>query len=328
MLPLGARIQDQYGISSSGIEGVEAYRTLEEEYGSLYLENSETVATFGRIEKVIKFSDIDDEVDLHDAALDYLNNVQFDNMTLECNAVDLSYLDVNIEELHLSEQVRVISRIHGLDRFFPITKISIPIDNPANTTFTMGNVVTNSLTTQSNIISNGIYSDINGLPTESDILINAKNNADALVNSFSTGYITITQRDNGSQELYITDTKIADGYDPLDPAKAASRYWIWNLNGLAYYNKNDSNYNNPNGLKLALTMDGAIVDDFITAGTLNANIIRAGLLRGLNNGDNWWNLETGELHLAATAKYGNTTLGSTFEITQQNIKSTEIILRI
>jgi hypothetical protein len=43
-------------------------------------------------------------------------------------------------------------------------------------------------------------------------------------------------------------------------------------------------------------MDGAIVADFITAGTLNANIIRAGVLASAN-GITSFNLETGELKI-------------------------------
>ena len=320
VLPLGARIQDQYGISASGIEGVEAYRKLtdSEEFDSDYVSaGDDVIAAFGRIEKVVKFSDINDEFDLYDAAVDYLASIQFDNMVLECSAVDLSYMNVDVAAIRLSEQVRVISRVHGLDRYFPVTRISIPIDNPASTTFTMGSVVTNSLTTQSNMESSKLYSELEGMATESEILNNAKRRADDLINSFTTGYITITEDpDNGgSNELFVTDTKITTKEEALTKA---SRYWRWNLNGLGYYNKNDSNYNNPNGLKLALTMNGEIVADFITAGTLNANIIRAGLLRGLNNGDNWWNLETGELHISASAQYGS----STFAVAFNQIKST------
>ena len=48
------------------------------------------------------------------------------------------------------------------------------------------------------------------------------------------------------------------------------------MNGFGYSN---NGYNGP--FPLAMTMDGAIVADFITTGTLNADIIKAGTLQGI-----------------------------------------------
>lgn len=321
VLPLGARIQDKYGISTSGIDGVEAYVTIEEvNDGSPYLANLDTLETYGRIEKTIQYSEIEDPEELMAAATLYLTSQQFDKMVIEINAVDLGYLNVNAGNINLSENVRVISRPHGLDRFFPVTKISIPLDNPANTTFTMGGTVT-SLTTKGVSGIGGLSDLIEKIPTKSDILDAAKRRADDLINAFTTGYITITTDENGSNELFVTDTQITTKEDVFEHC---NRYWRWNLNGLGYYNKNSATYGNPNGLKLALTMDGEIVADFITAGTLTAEIIKAGILKGHDNNDNWWDMKTGELHIGSTAKYGNDniTIERKFEITKEGVLST------
>ena len=69
----------------------------------------------------------------------------------------------------------------------------------------------------------------------------------------------------------------------------AKNVWRWNIGGLGF---SDKGYNGPFGL--AITQDGAIVADYITVGTLTANIIRAGILMDLNR-KNWWNLDTGEM---------------------------------
>lgn len=50
----------------------------------------------------------------------------------------------------------------------------------------------------------------------------------------------------------------------------------------------------------AITNDGQIVADFITSGTLVANIIKAGVLSS-QDGSSYWNLETGEVVLRAYA---------------------------
>ena len=45
----------------------------------------------------------------------------------------------------------------------------------------------------------------------------------------------------------------------------------------------------------AWTLDGHFVADFITAGTLNANLIRTGIIQG-QSGGNFWNLDSGEFY--------------------------------
>lgn len=326
VLPLGARLENSYGISMSGIDGVDAYTTVEDvNDGSLYVVNADTIDEFGWIEKVVNFDDIDDEDELLEEAKNYLSEMQFDNMVLEANAVDLGYLGVATDTIQLSEKVRVISRPHGLDRYFPVTKISIPLDNPANTTFTMGTNVTQNMSSQMASGNNYISGQFKNTLSDSSLLTIARTNANALINSFSTGYFTVTQKDNGSNEVYFTDTPISDGYDPEDPAAEATRYWRWNLNGLGYYNKNAINkQGNPDyvdptdGLRLALTMDGHIVADYITVGTLDADLLRTGMIKALT-GDSYWDLENGDFYLSSSVKYGDGTLGSTFKVTSDAI---------
>lgn len=52
-------------------------------------------------------------------------------------------------------------------------------------------------------------------------------------------------------------------------------------------------YNGP--FTSAWTLDGRFVADFITAGTLNANLIRTGIIQG-QTGGNYWNLDSGEFY--------------------------------
>ncbi len=53
----------------------------------------------------------------------------------------------------------------------------------------------------------------------------------------------------------------------------ATKIWRWNMNGFAY---SSTGINGPYGT--AITMDGSIVADFITAGILSANLIKAGTM--------------------------------------------------
>lgn len=67
----------------------------------------------------------------------------------------------------------------------------------------------------------------------------------------------------------------------------ATKVWRWNLAGWGY---SSSGYGGP--YRLAATMDGAINADFITTGTMSANLIRGGVLQS-TNGKFVSNLDTG-----------------------------------
>lgn len=313
VLPLGARLENKYGINMSGIDGVQAYTTVEDvNGGSMYVVNQTAVDNFGWIETVVNFDDTDDEYELLDLARDYLNNIQYDTMTLEVSAVDLSYLDVDVEELKLSDRVRVVSQPHGLDRYFPITKISIPLDNPAGTTYTMGDEGIRSLTTRTVKTNVNLENEIRTIPTQEEILNNAKNNAGNLISAFTRGFITITQRDNGSNELYITENPVPIDYNADNPASGVediNRYWRWNFKGLEFVNKtkNRAAGRNENASEVAITMDGEINANMITTGVLNAGIITAGVLKnkdwgkGLNKDIFYLDLDEGILNINATS---------------------------
>lgn len=91
-------------------------------------------------------------------------------------------------------------------------------------------------------------------------------NSTALITGNKGGYVVLHDSDGGGEpdEILIMDT----------PSIAtAQKVWRWNKNGLGY---SSTGYNGTFGT--AITADGSIVADFITAGTLNGGIIRAGSL--------------------------------------------------
>lgn len=91
-------------------------------------------------------------------------------------------------------------------------------------------------------------------------------NSTALITGNKGGYVVLhdSDADGEPDEILIMDT----------PSIAtATKVWRWNKNGLGY---SSTGYNGEFGT--AITADGSIVADFITAGTLNGGIIRAGSL--------------------------------------------------
>lgn len=263
ILPLGARLDD------SPIEALDAYVSIDSvNGGSRYLQSAEAVATYGWIEKKVTFDNVTEPSELLQKAQEYLNDIQFDSLKLELSALDLHYLDANVEAVKLLDEIRVISRPHGLDRLFPVTKLEIPLDSPEQTTFTLGDSVEVSLTSVNNQTNSEILDKIEKLPKAHSILKEAKQNATDIMHMATTGYITITQDEYGSETLYITNTR-----DYL----TADKMWKWNMNGLGYSKDGGKTFG------LAITMDGAIVADYITAGVLNGDVIRTGVIRDYNS---------------------------------------------
>lgn len=86
-------------------------------------------------------------------------------------------------------------------------------------------------------------------------LQSAIENATNRITGNSGGYVVLYPANN-PQELLVMDS---------DDKETATRVWRWNISGLGY---SKNGYNGTYGL--AMTMDGAIVADFITAGTLKA----------------------------------------------------------
>lgn len=97
------------------------------------------------------------------------------------------------------------------------------------------------------------------------------------------GYVVLHSSTGGNQpdEILVMDTP---------DINTATRVWRWNLSGWGY---SATGYNGP--FRLAATMDGAINADFITAGTMTADLIRTGVLASLDGKTFYLNMESGEL---------------------------------
>ena len=90
----------------------------------------------------------------------------------------------------------------------------------------------------------------------------------------------------------------------LDDPDISQAQSVWRLNS-GGYGHSSTGYAGP--YTLAITQNGAIVADFITAGTMAGNRVRTGLLED-ETSTNYWNLDTGEFHLEALGDFGGRNL--------------------
>lgn len=280
IIPRGKQLEEE------NEEGDKDYTTIASvNSGSIYLQNDSAVQKYGTVEQIVDFSEVDNPTTLKLLGQKYLQEAQFDDMILEVSAVDLHMITKSIVSFNLLDEVRCISAPHGLDRMFPITQIDIPLDKPDGVKYTMGSKENTSMSSQTVSSGKNFESKLhNGLI---NTLEDARRNAASIINAATTGYVNIITENETSQALVITNTPDIEN---------ATKLWRFNLNGLGYSDDGGNTY------KLAMTMDGVIVADFIRTGIIDDG-----------HGYNRWNLTTGEFQMAYNTEVSNS-LGQMIEI--------------
>lgn len=122
-------------------------------------------------------------------------------------------------------------------------------------------------------------------------MVSAIERATNLITGGLGGHVIIGMADGTPNEILIMDTE--------DKATAVKVLRI-NQNGIGF---SSHGYGGP--FDTAWTLDGHFVADYITSGTLDATLLKAGTITD-DLGNNFWNLETGEFKLSSTAKIDNT----------------------
>lgn len=249
VIPLGARLEDV-----TEVEGLDAYLTIKDVNGGVdYVYSQEAVKSYGWIFKTVKWDDVHVADNLLRKGKEYLSDIQFAQITLTVSAVDLHMLHADMERIKVLDEIRVTSSPNGLDRFFPVSEMTIYLDKPSNNKLTLGTSYSKtSLSTKTESNMTSIKDKIDSLPNKSEILEEARENASQLIHSATNGHVVTT-----ADEQLIMDT--AD-------KKTARKLWRWNLNGLGY---SKTGYNGT--YDTAITMDGQIVGERLVGGSVTAD---------------------------------------------------------
>ncbi len=265
IIPLGETLDE------SPIEGLDARLDIKSvNDGKDYVYSPEAVKNFGWIEKVVEWPDVTVAANLKAKGEKYLADTQYENMTIEARAIDLHLADSAVQSFRLLDKIRVESRPHGLDRYFLLSAMTINLNNPESDSITLGVEENASLTAKSQSTSSSILKRIEQVPTSAAVQ-SAIKNATAQITGAEGGYVVIEANEEGKpKEIRVQDAL-------MNPTKI----WRWNVNGLGYSKDGGKTYG------LAMTMDGAIVADYITSGSLYADRIKGGTLTlgGVNNTD-------------------------------------------
>ena len=262
---------------------------------SMFVENETAVNNFGWISTVVDWSNVTDAETLYSKAAKYLKDEQYEKMTLEIQALDLKYLSSSNEPIRFQSKLRCVSTPHNMDHTFIVSKMQIDLTNPGNSLYTLGTDVKLSLTQAASRVNSEVQTKIDQLPTKHEILRAAENNAYQMIMGTKNSYVHFisSKDDTGKKNIGINRIEITDGPtyagDPTDdeptrdPFPNSLHRWIWTVGGLGHigrdnYQQSWNGYDYDTGtfpgteqnplLNVAMTMDGSIVADRITAGKL------------------------------------------------------------
>lgn len=121
MFPFGARLQsgdpgyEQGEPPANGSWNGNRVTIADANNNRIYLENADGIAEWGRIVGTHIWEDVTIPANLKTKAQTWLAQQIWQSVTLELSALDLSDLDVDIEQIHVGDYVRCKSRPHDLD---------------------------------------------------------------------------------------------------------------------------------------------------------------------------------------------------------------------
>jgi hypothetical protein len=106
--------------------------------GKDYIVDTEAAKIRGFIIKPVNWDDVTEPANLLRKAQEWLNENRYIITSLQLTALDLSYLDKDIDTFQVGDTIRVLSKPHAVDEDFLLTDYTMDLLNPANSTITLG----------------------------------------------------------------------------------------------------------------------------------------------------------------------------------------------
>lgn len=246
------------------LENQEVYEDYAQRLQGNTITNAASVSTYGRHAKAVVFDGVTDATTLNALAASYLSRYCQPQLTMEVQAVDLAEIET-ADSIRLGDSVRIIAKPFAIDQRLYLTQIRRDIQNIDKNVITMSGHVLTGKTLTSQLV--GTAKAVENIPSESSILKAAKKNALAmLLDETQGGYVVFEYDANNANMIAINICN-------AKTIAASTKRWRWSQNGFGYmYRSNSGTETSPawNGPNVAMTMNGAIVADFITTGTLVA----------------------------------------------------------
>lgn len=228
---------------------------------------ADSVSAYGRHAKAVIFDSASTLAELNALAQEYLTKYSQPQLTMEVKAVDLEAIQP-ADAFRLGDSVRIIAKPFAVDQRLYLTQIRRDIQNIDKNSITMSGDVEKNKTLTSQMV--GTTQAIKSIPSKSSILDAAFKNVIALLDGTDGGVVTYHLNEHDQ----IDELRIANNIDYDE----ATKCWRWNLGGFAYLQR--ATKNDPWSAEVAMTMNGEIVADFITAGHLSCDRLSGGTING------------------------------------------------
>lgn len=254
LIPLGARLQDE-----SDIEGLEKYTDITSvNGGSNYIYSQEAVNTFGWVWATQVWDDVTVPSNLLRKGKEWLADNQFEDMTLDLTAVDLSILDKDYESFDIGDRIPCRAKPYGMDRIFPVMEMTIPLQRPDSAKLSMGENRKLSYTEQQSRIYSGITASAEQRrKIQNETIKSAIDNLTAKMTGSEGGY---------KREEFDESRKwLRDLYMDAPDKEQATNILQINKDGIG---GTHNGYQGP--YTVGMTLDGQIIGERITANSIDA----------------------------------------------------------
>lgn len=226
--------------------------------GDDYLVSTEAYERFGWVCSVQHFPDVTVPENLMRKGSEWLSDAQFESLTLELTALDLSVLGEEYPSIHCGDRVRCVASPYGMDRVFPLMQQTIPLQRPGEATLTLGE---NRVQSYSEQVSSTYKTIVENSETQRKIdnsrIQSAIDNLSAQM-GISTGGYKLTEYDSEGRWL-------RDLYMNTPDKNTATKVLQVNMNGIG---GSSNGYAGP--YNVGMTLDGQIYGDRIVSGSISA----------------------------------------------------------
>ena len=265
LIPTGADLEDGTTVDITSVNN-----------GVDYIYDQDAVNTYGWIWGTQKWEDVTLPVNLLAKARAYLEKSIYLSDVLQLTAVDLADMGVEIDRLKTGYWTKVKSRPHGLDVTYLLEERVRYLQEPGKGSISLGGRVSTfsrSVASQQNELNNYIKQVAHSTSSE---INRAVDNATQLITGGKGGYVILDIEDEDGERTLPWRILVMDS-----PDKAQAKNVIQiNRNGIGF---STTGIGGP--YRNAWTIDGQLVADFITVGTMYADRIKGGTLRlgGIDN---------------------------------------------
>lgn len=257
VIPHGERLEE------SPIDGLETYLDITSvNDGKDYVFIPEAVEQYGWVTAVKHWEDVTIPENLKIKGEEWLRNNQYETMTLEINAVDLSVLSQKFDSFELGDRVHALAKPYGMDRFFPVQELDIYLQEPERNILVLGSNIKKSYTEQGNNTNKDFNTKLEETKVTTEWLQSAIDNATQMLTGKKGGYKVSEYDEDGRwiRDLYMDAPRVEDAVHVMQVSMAGIGFSRTGFEG-PYLN--------------AWTIDGVFLGEFIKANSVSAEKLTA-----------------------------------------------------